>query len=268
MKKALIAIIAMCSSVTAQVAMGAVAIKKAAPVTSQAASSSSTTASLAPTVLSLVSNVQQLTAKQKAMTTECVPSSTEISFVDNVVKEWAKTGAMTAEEVEKRLHMKRCGRGNSYAVSVREATGTGMDDICYDVFSGTGNEGTVWYEFPKVSIVTYCDDGTDVCKNKKTKSDIYEIFNLVDFGEADSTKQEATMAARLITKIDECSDSKLSQKKRAMWGEFLTTSIGSVGQKTSTATIMNTVGSMTKSGADLTGGLSSLGSVATQFLSK
>lgn len=268
MKKALIAFVAMVSCMTANVAMGAVTIKKAAPVATQSASVSSATASLVPSVLSLVSNVQQLTAKQKEMTTECMPSSTEITFVNNIVKEWAKTGAMSAEDVQKQLRRRPCEGGTGYESDVDFNYNTGLDDICYDNFVGVGNDNMVWYRYPKVGMATYCDDGSSTCKNKKTVSDIYEIFNLVDFSEADYTKSEATMAAKLISKIEECSNAKLSQKKRAMWGEFLTTTIGSVGQKTNTSTIMETVGNITKSGTNLTGGLSSLGSVATQFLNK
>lgn len=268
MKKALVAFVAMFTCLTMHVAMGAVTVKKAAPVATQAASSSSTTASLVPTVLSLVSNVQELNAKQRELTAECIPSSAEISFVDNVMKEWAKTGAMSAEEVKKQLKRESCNSTNGYEAGVKMTAATGVDYICYNTFSGYGNDDMVWAGYPKVGIAKYCDDGTDDCKNKKTKSDIYEIFNIIDFVEADYTKQEATMAAKLISKIENCSDAKLSQKKRAMWGEFLTTTIGGVGQKTNTSTIMNTVGNITKSGTNLTGGLSSLGAVATQYLNK
>ena len=253
---------------TADVAMGAVTIKKAAPVATQAASTSANTGSLVPTVLTLVSNVQQLNAKQNDMMLECIPSSAEITFVDNIVKEWAKTGAMSASDVQKKLNRKPCSGGSGYAFDIKYNAATGLDDVCYDNFVGTGNEGMVWYGFPKVGKTEYCDDGSDNCKNKKTASDIYEIFDLVDFGYADYTKSEATMAAKLIAKVDECTDKKLSEKKRAMWGEFLTTTIGGVGQKTNTATIMNTVGSITKGGTNVSSGLSSLGSVATQFLNK
>ena len=268
MKKSVIAFVAMVSCMTAHVAMGAVTIKKAAPVATQDASTTSTTGSLVPSVLNMVVNVQQLSAQQKELTTECVPSSAEISFVDNAVKEWARTGAASADDVQKQLKRRPCNGGNGYATSVKDAVLTGIDDnICYDNFR-SGSEGTVWYGFPKVGKVTYCDDGTDTCKNKKTKSDIYEIFNLVDFSYDDYTRSEATMAAKIISKIDYCSDAKLSQRKREMWGQFLTTTIGGVGQKTNTNAIMETVGNITKSGTNLTSGLSSLGSLATQFMAK
>jgi len=271
MKKALIAFIATASVMTAHVAMGAVTVKKAAPVTTQAASSTSTTASLVPSVLSLVSNVQQLTTKQKAMATECVPSNAEITFVDKIVKEWAKTGAMTAAEAQKKMGgRKSCAdTHSSYKDDITTDAATGIGGVCFDTFHDTSDTDTVWSDFPKVSIAKdYCPKGETACKNKQTASDIYQIFDLVDFAYEDYTKDEATMAAKLIAKMDNCSDSKLSEKKRAMWGEFLTTTIGSVGQKTDTSTIMSAVGEMAKSGTNVTGGLSSLGAVATQFLTK
>ena len=268
MKKALIVIIAIVSCVTADVATAAVAtVKKAAPVATKT-SSSNTTSSLAGTALQFGLNVAQLAKQQKEMTAECIPSSAEITFVNNTIKEWAKTGAMTAQEVEDRLDRRPCSGGVGYESDVRESATTDLDDICFDNFVGYGDEGTVWYKYPKVGLATYCPDGSYTCstKNKKTKSDIYEIFNLIDFTQDDYTKQEATMAAKLISKIENCSNAKLSQKKRAMWGEFLTTTIGGVGQKTSTGNIMDTVSQLTQNGS--MGGLSSLGTIATQVLSK
>ena len=269
MKKALIVIIAIVSCVTAQVATAAVAtVKKAAPVATKSSSSSNTTSSLAGTALQFGLNVAQLSKQQKEMTAECIPSSAEITFVNNTIKEWAKTGAMTADEVENKLSRRRCEGGTGYESDVIENATTKLNDICYDNFALDSERENVWYGFPKVGLATYCSDGSYSCKNKKTQSDIYEIFNLIDFSEADYTKQEATMAAKLISKIENCSNAKLSQKKRAMWGEFLTTTIGGVGQKTSTSSIMETVGTITKSGTNLSGGLSSLGTIATQVLSK
>ncbi len=247
-------------------AMAAVAIKKAAPVATQSSSAADTSASLIPTVLSLVSGVQQLNAQQKALTAECIPSSQEITFVDNTIKEWAKTGAMTAADIQKQLRRNPCQiASGGYAASVQISAGTDGATLCYDYFAGDGNDGMVWEKFPKVGRATYCTDGSLTCsdKNKKTVSDIYDIFNLVDFSEADYTAAEATMAAKLIAKIENCSNAKLSAKKKAMWGEFLVGTIGNVGQKTNTSTIMESVGGLTGGG-----GISSLGAIATQFMDK
>lgn len=251
----------------ANVALAAVAVKKAAPVATQESSGNAGVASLVPTVLSLVSNVQALSAMQRELTQDCIPTAQEITFVDNTIKEWAKTGAMSADDVEKALHRRPCV-GTTYQAEARMKAGTDMD-LCYDTFSSEADELMIWYGYPKVGKASYCADGTATCsaKNKKDVSDIYEIFNLVDFAKEDYTKQEMTMAGKLMDKIENCSNAKLSDKKKAMWGEFLTTTIGSVGQRTNTGAIMETVSGIANTKGGL-GGLSSLGAIATQFLDK
>ncbi len=249
---------------------GAVTINKAAPVAAQETSSSTTMTSLVPTVLNLISNVQLLSAKQKELTNECIPSSQEITFVDNIVKEWAKTGAMSADEVQKILGRERCRVANGgYSSAVELAAGTNMDElICYDYFGSEADRGMVWYGFPKVGKATYCSDGSPagMCseKNRVTVSDIYDIFNLVDFSEADYSSSELTMAGNLMAKIEQCSYSRLSAKKREMWGEFLTTTINSLGEPTNTGAIMQSVGSIT-GGAGLGGSIGSIGALATSL---
>lgn len=241
----------------------AITIKKAAPVATQEASASSATASLVPTVLNLISGVQQISAKQKELTAECIPTTQEVNFVDNMMKEWAKTGAMSAEEVEKKLG-KRCDSATGgYQASVEIAAMMDTDDICYDYFS---DEGMVWYQYPKVGVVKYCEDGTTSCSEKKTVSNIYDIFNLIDFSAKDyTTASEITMYNNLTGKIEKCSNAKLNAKKRAMWSEFLMGTISNLGQPTNTGSIMEQVSSIAGSGGGL-GGLSSLGSIASQFL--
>ncbi|MBE6460694.1 MAG: hypothetical protein E7007_02180 [Alphaproteobacteria bacterium] len=247
----------------------AVTIKKAAPVATKAASTTDNTASLVGSVLGLVSGVKQLTQQQKALTAECIPSSSEITFVNNTIKEWAKTGAKTADEVQTSLGMKRCTTPTGgYESTTRIAQGTDEKDlICYDWFGGSGNDGMVWEKFPMAVSTYYCTDGSLTgCsdKNKQYVSNIYDVFNLIDFDTADYTQQEAKMAGTLISKIENCSYAKLNAKKKALWGEFLVDTVGGLGQKTNTATIMQTVGGVANSGG--MGALQSLGSIATQFM--
>ncbi len=250
-------------------AIAAVSIKKAAPVATQATTTASAATSLLPTVLNLVNNVQALTAKQKALTNECIPSSQEITWVNNMMKEWAKTGAMSARDAQNRMGYGPCGMaGNidsSYAVSVRRAAGIDGEDVCYDSFTGAGNDENVWARFPMASVATVCSDGADTCSanSRQTVSNIYDVFNLIDFSTEDYTKAEATVAAKLLTKIETCSYSKLSAKKREMWGEFLGETIGGLGQKQNTASVMEMV-----QGVAGGGGLSSIGGIATQLLNK
>jgi len=270
MKKNLVIFVVLSLCATVNAVTAAVTIKKAAPVATQESSTSSVTTSLVPSVLSLVSDVQNLNAQQRTLDAECTPSSAEIEFVNNTIKEWAKTGAATASEVERRLNKQRCAGGVGYEASVRYSAGTDMKNICYDNFAGESDEMMVWYHFPKASKATYCPDGSPTCsdKERKTISNVYEIFDLVDFTYEDYNKQEATMAAKLIDRADRCSDVRVNQKKKQMWGEFLVNTMGNVGQKTSTSTIMQTVGNITQNGASLNGGLSSLGAIATQFMDK
>ena len=253
----------------AQNAAMAVSIKKAAPVATKQASAKDNTGSLVGTVLGLVSSVQQLSQKQKVLTTECIPSSAEVNFVNNTIKEWAKTGAKTADEVQMALGMKRCTTATGgYESTIRIAEGTDEKDlICYDWFGGSGNDGMVWEKFPVAVSTYYCTDGSLTgCsdKNKQYVSNIYDVFNLIDFDTTDYTQQEAKMAGNLISKIENCSYAKLNAKKKALWGEFLIDTVGGLGQKTNTATIMQTVGGVANSGG--MGALQSLGSIATQFM--
>ncbi len=261
MNKKLLSLICAFACLVSGGAMAAVTVKKAASVATQK-SDTSTTASLVPTVLGLVGNVKQLSSQQKALTTECVPSSAEITFVNNIMKEWARVGEMNVNDVQTALKRKPCNVATGgYAAAITRSAGTEFASICYDYFAGDGNDDQVWAGFPMAAVATYCADGSLSCKNKETVSDIYEIFNLIDFSEADYTKTEATMAARLISKIENCSSARLSAKKKALWGEFLTNTVSGIGQKTNTTSIMDVAGSVAGGG----GGLSSLGTIVSQF---
>lgn len=266
MKKLVLSFIVVAELATVNMAQAAVAIKKAAPV-AKTETTSSTTASLIPTVLSLYSGAQEISKKQKEITAECQPTSQEIQWVNNIIKEWAKTGAMTPGEIEKRLGRKACPGGTGYQASATNAAITAGAEICFDNYAAESDKNQIWYGYPKVGTASYCSDGSFNCKEKKSTTDMYDLFNLVDFSEADYTKQEATMAAKLIAKVEQCSYSKLSAKKRALWGEFLTGTLSTVGQSTNTGQIMQSVGGIAGSGGGL-GGLSSIGSLATQFLNK
>ncbi len=249
----------------------AVTIKKASSVSTKQTSVTDAGAGFIPTVMNIISGVQQLNQKQKTLTAECLPSSREIQFVNELVKEWAKTGAATATEVETKLKMKRCQQpSGGYASSVQLAAGTDEDELlCYDWFGDSGDRNTVWEGFPKATTASYCTDGSLSCseKEKKQVSNIYDVFNLVDFAEADyANQQELNMAANLLNKVEKCSYAKLNAQKKAMWGEFLVNTISTAGQKTSTGSIMQVVGSTANAGP--MGALQSLGGFATQFMNK
>lgn len=250
----------------------AITIKKATPVATKENSVKETGASLIPTVISLVSNVQEITKKEKTLTEECKPTSAELKFVNDTFKEWIKTGAMSENEVYTSLGglNKKCSTpSGGYETSVRIAHATEEDSIvCFDYYAGSGNDGMIWAGYPIAKTVHYCtDDPTNSnCSNKNRQevSNIYDILNLIDFSTADYTEQEAKMFGTLTAKVEQCSNSKLSAKKRAMWGEFLVNTIGNLGQSTNTGAIMQTVQGSANSGG--IGALKSLGGNLTQFL--
>ena len=242
---------------------GAVTIKKAAPVAKQEVSAQNVGGNLLPTVVGLVTSVQALNQQQKELTAECIPSSAEINFVNKIIKEWAKTGAANADEVEGRLKMQPCDESSGgYEASVRIAADTNETDmICYDWFGSAADEDTVWYGFPKAVSTYYCSNGTiSGCaeKYRKQVSNIYDVFNLVDFTDVDyMPSDEAKLATALMAKIEKCSYAKISARKKALWGDFVTTTIGSLGQKTNSASVIDIVSGM--SGSLGSGGMQSLG---------
>lgn len=265
--------LAICLCLVAMPAVAAVSIKKAAPVATQQSSKMDSAGSLVGTALNLVATVKDLTAKIDALTAECEPTSSEISFVNDMIKEWAKTGVATSEEVANKLNRRRCDDSDGvggYQASVKNAIATdGGVDICFDSFKGAGNLGMVWEDFPRVGTATYCEDKTETCgKKAKKTSDIYEIFALIDFSEEDYTPQELTSASKLIAKAEKCGGSKIDQVKKNLWGTFVKDSVGNMGQKTSTASIMDTVTGVIGNGGGAMGGLSSIGSFITNTMNK
>lgn len=250
-----------------------ITIKKAAPVaTKDNGALKKAETSLLPTVINLYSNIQDISNKQKALTEECKPSSAELKFVNDTFKEWIKTGAMSENEVYTSLGglNKKCTTASGgYEMSVRIAYATEeTSSICYDNYSGSGNDDMIWAGYPIAKTVYYCTDDplSSNCSGKERQevSNIYEIFNLIDFSTADYTKQEAKMAGTLKAKIEKCSSAKLNAKQRAMWSEFLVGTIGNLGQSTNTGNIMQVVQESANSGG--MGALKSLGGSLTQFL--
>lgn len=258
-------------------AMAAVSIKKAAPVAMQQTSVQDGAGNLLGTVATLATGVMALTKQVNELNSECQPTSSERDFVDKMMKEWAKTGVATADEVANKLGQEACGEGNSYRESVKDAIEFGdRERICFDVFkssgcdcSDVGDDCKIWDCFPKVGEATYCDDGTENCSKKKQKktSNIYELFALITFTEADFTTDELKNYSKLKEKMEKCSGTKLADAQKALWGDFLVKSVGGVGQKTSTDSIMDAVSGFVGAGGGV-GGLQSLTGFITNSMNQ
>jgi len=265
-----------CFGVTVAFGAANVLMPKKADSVAKRESSTSTTnlgASLLPTAATLVGNVIALNQQQKALAAECEPTSREITFVNNLIKEWAIAGA-TNPLASAVGGMRKCDAGETYEDTVRNSgMGVTVDAsaICYDTFSDADARGAVWAGFPKAAVVEYCSDvGTalSMCgKNKRKKmTNMWTLFDMIDFEEKDYTRTEASQAVALLQKATNCSGNKLAAKRLETFGGFITNTISTMGQPTNTANVMNAVTSMV--GQSGIGGIGNLATVASQFLDK
>ena len=244
------------------VAQAAVNVKKAAPVSAKKANVAESATSLLPTVIGLVSNVKSLQAQQEKLSADCAPTSDELNTVNELIKEWAKLGEVTAEGVASGIGKINATGGYRNCV---ESADNPKD--CYETFTSSADKGTVWENFPKASSAKKCKDGNKDCA---TVSNMYDIFVKIPFGSEDYTRAEAKKIAVLTEKAQRCAPSKLAAAKRELYGGFLTQTLSGVGQSTGaagTTSVLDAVSSM-GGGADIKSMLPSLGQMAVQTLDK
>ena len=251
--------------------------KKADSVAKRDASTSTSDmgSSLLPAAVTLVSNVVALNQQQKALVAECEPTSRDLEFVNKMVKEWAYAGATNPLAVGGQ-GMRGCDytrTGETYESTVRMAgTGLTIDStlVCYDTFSDAEAHGAVWAGFPKAAVAEYCTDGVQLSmcsrNNRKKMTNMWTIFDMINFDANDYTKSEASQAQALLEKAKNCSGNQLAAKRLESFGGFITSTIGNMGQKTNTGSVMDAVGSIVKTTG--IGGIGNLAGVASQFLDK
>ena len=267
---------AFCGATFAFGAANVLVPKKADSVAKRDASTSTTNvgASLLPTAATLVGNVIALNQQQKALTAECEPTSREITFVNNMIKEWAIAGA-TNPLANGGYGMRACSKesGETYENTVTQAgVGVTVDasSVSYDIFTDADARGAVWAGFPKAAVVEYCSDGgaLSMCgKNKRKKmTNMWTLFDMVDFDNKDYTRTEASQAVALLQKASNCSGNKLAAKRLETFGGFITNTISNMGQPTNTGNIMGAVQNIV--GQTGVGGIGGLATVASQFLDK
>ena len=237
-------------------------VKKAAPVATKQADKMDTATSLLPAVIGLVSNVRALNTQQQQLTADCIPTSSEVQLVNDLVKEYAKTGMVTASSFAPG-GMSKCEGSFNDAMYSRES-----NDLCYEVFDSKADEGMIWKDFPKASNADITDDFDS--KNKKNVNNVYDIFLRIPFTEEDYTEAEARKIAQLKEKTNRCAPAKVKAAQRELAGGFLVQTLGSIGQTTGaagTASVLEAVSSMGGSG-NMNSMLPSLGAMATQMLDK
>lgn len=223
-----------CASVIVTPGFSAVAIKKAAPVATSKSSGMTSTMGVVSGVLDFVGAVKDAKQKQQEISAECYPSAQELNFVNNMVKEWAKTGAKSASEAFKALgsDVNPCSTTGEYAQRVKYRTDS-KESVCFDVFD---EPGEIWNGYPRADAVQFCSDGASSCNNKKYQSNIYDIFRLVDFGPQDYSADEITMANKLLSKNDACSAGKLNAKVVELWQNVATNGFSSITKNSQTGT--------------------------------
>ncbi len=259
---------------TPSFAPAAVSVKKAASVKKQETAAVDSATSLLPTVINLVGSVKNLNAQQQQLTADCVPTSEEIRVVNDLVKEWAKTGDMDAESAAYGLGQP-CSNYPDSVLDSRSEDGfyqsfmdiADKNEVCYERFTGRNNADMIWFKFPKASSARVCDINNP--KNCQTVSNLYDIFAKIPFGEEDYTESEAAKISRLIEKSEKCAPAKMRAAKRELWGGFLTQTLSGVG-KTSGASGTEAVIQAVSSagGGGFQSMLPSLGQLATQALEK
>ena len=247
-------------------------VKKAAPVATKQADKLESATSLLPTVINLVSGLQNLNQQQQQLTADCAPTSSELQLVNDLVKEWAKTGVTTASVAR--------GTGATACNGIDNLTETNesgyenfindhdANETCIETFSNSTSQGTIWYGFPKASSGKKYDINNK--KNYKNVSNIYDIFGLITFDESDYTVSEAAKIAQFRAKAERCAPNKIKAKKAELYTGFVTQTLGNLGQSSGasgTASVMNAVSSMGGS-SNIKSILPSLGSMATQMLDK
>ena len=249
--------------------LGAVNVKKAAPVATKKTNAVESAGSLVPTVIGLVGSVQALNAQQQQLSADCAPTSDEINTVNALVKEWAKVRTHKASEASSGLGSECSSSSNYSDTSYKYFMETAYkNETCYLTFSSNADVSRIWYGFPKASTASVCD--VNNAKNCKNVSNVYDIFVKIPFGKDDYTKSEVQKIAKLIEKSERCAPSKINAAKREMWGSFLTQTVSGVGKTSGvsgTESIMQAVSSF-GGNSDFKSMLPSLSQMALQSIDK
>lgn len=243
-------------------------VKKASSVNKQEKSGleSVTSGSLVPGVIGLVSNVSALNKQQQELAAECVPTAAEVSWVNNMVKEYAKIGEVNAADMRAKIGSRECENDSVYTSEV-QTNRPANQDVCVPVF--TDEQKVIWYKYPRANYAKYCaGDVTYTCaeSKKKTESNIYEVFGNISFSQEDYTADEVTMYAKMMEKIEKCAPGKVSQRQKEAYAGFLKNTIAGAGTSTNTGGIMEAVSGLTQ-GNGLSG-VQSLAPSVMQFLDK
>jgi len=192
------------------------------------------------TAVNLLSAVNTMKTQEKYLDDSCAPDSSDLQFVNSMVREYARIDAATASEMFAALPPQQ-KQNCSYAQTANAGQGVA---VCYDWFSGAENAGRVWADYPMASLERLCPPEKPGCLQTETKtySNIYEIYRAMNWTEDDLLPNEIAQHTRLMKKMETCSPELIKQQKMQMTGALIQNTINSIGKPqdmTSSMTQMN-----------------------------
>ncbi|MDR0319509.1 MAG: hypothetical protein LBH81_02100 [Rickettsiales bacterium] len=233
--------------------------KKADVVATKEAPSAMSAGSLASTALALGLGAMNINQQFKALSASCVPSQTDINFVQRMVLEVAKTGVNAKDftsalgdecDYDGAFRENAIGRANNTIktrcfepIKNASSDSRNVNGIIVCSVASAGNncestlEGAVLVGFPKVS--------SEQIKKSTGEtvyaSNIHDIFAAVmgHFGPDDLLESEIASAQRLTALADQCSEVRLAAKQKEVWMGFAQEAIMGVSAGTLQANPMD-----------------------------
>ncbi|MDR2685428.1 MAG: hypothetical protein LBB23_01490 [Rickettsiales bacterium] len=202
---------------------------------------------LLSTAIALGVNAMAISDQFKALDATCVPSSSDINFVQKMVLEVAKTGVPLTEFTNDAIG-NTCSAGTSFKDNeeARVQTGSGKNfPRCFEKIDNTSStetqvngitirnnsestlDGAVLNSWPRVSSAKVTNS-----KNKEINvSNIYEIWAAVSskLSQEDWLEGEITQGQRMNEQIQRCDPQALKNTKGAAWIGFAQEAIMGMG---------------------------------------
>jgi hypothetical protein len=210
---------------------------------------------LVGTAIGLFQGFKALSENTKALSDACIISGDELTYINKMVREYAKTGKQTADEMMVALSPTKtaCGGGNSF---ISTATLGNESSVCY---KGVADEG-IAKGYPVAEAGRECPPDKPGCnktKDGKNYSNGYKIYEAMGWSDADLLGDELSLHAKLKEKIPRCDEDALKRQQKELTGQFITSTIGGIGQKQNTGQVMDQVGGLMQGmgagGSPLTG---------------
>ena len=168
---------------------------------------------LAATALGVVGTVTQLRTQTTALRRECEPTAGDVSFVNQMVQEYARIGRGTAEELIGSLQVHRCLHGHSFESSVAQGT---QADECVDVFTNTGNTGRIWYNYPRAAnsrrVCPANNQNCNMDRDGVVFSNVYRIYMALGWQVDELLPNEIANHNRLVDRSQTCDPAAVRQR--------------------------------------------------------